>query len=149
MSPSRNKYREARRRKEFIGSALAVEPAALPPAPPVHSEPLPDLDPNVSMSGRVLVALRLWHERHGRFVWAGDRDLGGATTPDLAARLDIKPGSASRNHLNNVLTALRKKALLHYEFDRSRDTEVRWWLTEHGYDESVKLGHVEVARRLN
>ena len=65
---------------------------------------------------------------------AGDEVViaAGTYTGRLAGRLGIEAGSPERQDLDSALTELRKRGLLHYEFDRLADSQIRWSITAKG-----------------
>lgn len=65
-------------------------------------------------------------------VWSGDASEGGISTGALAGALRYRPMTPERQRMNDVLTALRTRGLVHFEFDRVLDREARWWATTRG-----------------
>ena len=49
---------------------------------------------------------------------------------DIAARLLVQPRSPQRDALNDALTSMRARGLLHFE--KEQHTDIRWWITEKG-----------------
>ncbi|MFN8520515.1 MAG: hypothetical protein U0667_14250 [Chloroflexota bacterium] len=49
------------------------------------------------------------------------------TTAVIATALSIRPATTERNELNETLTTLRKRGLLHFEYDRNDGRPARWW----------------------
>lgn len=106
------------------GNVASLNPAgegvsldALPASDPLASW----FEPERSMARRVLHLANLAR-------WTGDATAGGTTTGQVASLIGLRPQSAERVLLNETLTRMRKARLLHFEFDRSFDREIRWWL---------------------
>lgn len=122
--PSRRQERRFRGRGYDL-PAHALDPFAALDRTPVGLGSRPDA--TTTMEQRVLALLTSEGD-----VWTGDDTVGGFYTSRIASSLGIRARSSERDRLTDTLTSMRRRGLLHYEFRRGMDREIRWWATEQG-----------------
>lgn len=132
MSNRRGGRAVVRSKKYWRGATpmgIAVEPPPIDvPAPEPVISVIHGLD---DMALKVLRMLAAQHDQTGEYLWSGDVASGMGTSV-VASRLGVRARTPERDRLNTQLTVLRKRGLLHFEYDSMMNREVQWWLTRPG-----------------
>ena len=76
-------------------------------------------------------ALRVFEHLRDTTPWNGDPFYGGHSTTEIRQALGIAPPA---KFLNETLTSMRVRGLLHYELDSQSDHIIRWWRTDEGIE---------------
>jgi hypothetical protein len=76
-------------------------------------------------------ALRVFEHLRDSTIWDGDPFYGGHTSTEIRQALGIAPPA---KFLNEALTSMRVRGLLHFELDSQSDGILRWWRTDAGVE---------------